>query len=189
MKTEPAMPLFIGDYLQDTMGLTRSEHGSYMLLIMAYWTKGGPLDNDDRCLREIARCPDAEWVRTKGIMERFFEVNNGCWKHKRIDSELQKCRERTRMLAEASAKGVQARRDLGQIPPVQPIVQSSVSPSVQSINARAELERVEARINEIRQQGTLVAGSPMTYTVRQRTELTALKDRKEQLKSTLGFKA
>lgn len=189
MKTEPAMPLFIGDYLQDTLGLTRSEHGSYMLLIMAYWTKGGPLQNDDRYLKEVARCPDGEWARTKGIMEQFFDVSNGFWKHKRIDAELQKCRERSRMLAEASAKGVQARRDLGQIPPVQPTVKPTVSPSVQAINNRAELERVEKRMVEIRNLGSKVAGGQTIYTAPQKAELSALKDRKKQLLDLLGFRA
>lgn len=87
------MPLYIGDYLGDTLGLSRSEHGSYMLLIMAYWKNGGPLQTDDEQLREIAKCPPAEWARTRGLMLRFFKESNGHWTHKRIDEELQKARD------------------------------------------------------------------------------------------------
>lgn len=86
------MPLYIGDYLRDTLGLSRSEHGSYMLLIMAYWTNGKPLEADDQALREIAKCPEIEWSRTRGLMLRFFKEENGFWTHKRIDEELEKSR-------------------------------------------------------------------------------------------------
>ena len=87
------MPLYIGDYLRDTLGLSRSEHGSYLLLIMAYWTNGGPLIDDDPMLREISKCPEIEWGRTKGLMLRFFRAENGHWIHNRIDEELQKTRD------------------------------------------------------------------------------------------------
>lgn len=87
MKTDTWMPLYIGDYLRDTLGLNRAEHGSYMLLIMAYWVNGGPIDDDDNILREIAKCPPEEWMRTRGLMQKFFKVENGKWIHKRIDQE------------------------------------------------------------------------------------------------------
>lgn len=188
MKAEPAMPLTVGDYLQDTMGLTRQEHGSYMLLIMAYWANGGPLKNDDCSLKTIARCPDSEWARTKGIMEQFFDSSNGVWKHKRIDSELEKSKRRTAI----AMMGVQARRESGSLPaqpPVQPSVKPTVSPSVQAINNRAELERVEKRMVEIRNLGSKVAGGQTIYSAPQKAELSALKDRKKQLLEMLGFRA
>lgn len=84
------MPLFIGDYLRATQGLNRSEHGSYLLLIMAYWDNAAPLPADNESLREIAKCPETEWARTKGLMLRFFEERDGYWHHKRIDLELEK---------------------------------------------------------------------------------------------------
>lgn len=181
------MPLTVGDYLQDTMGLTRQEHGSYMLLIMAYWANGGPLPNDDCSLKQISRCPDAEWARTKGIMERFFDVSNGCWKHKRIDEELEKSKKRVAI----AMMGVEARRQTGSLPPKKQPEQSdkpTVSPSVAAINARTELDRVERRIDTVKKQGTQVAGGTMTYTEGQRAELRTLRERKDQLMTALGFK-
>lgn len=42
-KTPVWMPLYIGDYLGDTIGLSNSEHGAYLLSMMAYWRKGESL--------------------------------------------------------------------------------------------------------------------------------------------------
>lgn len=92
MKIDAWMPLYIGDYARDTLHLCREEHGSYLLLIMAYWANGGPLKDDDRSLKAITKCPDHEWARTRGLLSDFFTVKDGYWRHKRIDSELDDAR-------------------------------------------------------------------------------------------------
>ena len=58
------MPLYVADYLADTGHLSAAEHGSYLLLIMHYWSNGG-LPDDDRKLARIARNTNAEWQKTK----------------------------------------------------------------------------------------------------------------------------
>lgn len=93
------MPLYVGDYLSDTMHLTRSEHGAYMLLIMAYWKRGGPLPDDSASLAAITKSSLDEWEGTLSTgVERalnarcrpFFSVHDGFWHHKRIDEELER---------------------------------------------------------------------------------------------------
>jgi len=88
MKTDTWMPFYTGDYLKNTMHLSRAEHGSYVLLILAYWTNGGPLQDDGEAIRNIAKCPEGEWPRTKGLLMRLFTVSGGYWRHNRIDEEL-----------------------------------------------------------------------------------------------------
>lgn len=86
------MPLYIGDYLGDTLSLTRENHGSYLLLIMAYWKNGGPLLAEDESLASIAKCDPVEWQIVKPVLLRFFKEENGFWYHKRVEEELEKSR-------------------------------------------------------------------------------------------------
>jgi uncharacterized protein YdaU (DUF1376 family) len=111
MKPTHWMPLYIGDYLRDTLGLSRSEHGSYLLLIMAYWANGGELPNDDGILREIAKCPETEWMRTRGLLLRFFTVNGNHLSHKRINKELAAASETYAGKVSRAKAGAEARWD------------------------------------------------------------------------------
>lgn len=82
------MPLYIGDYLADTMRLEGPEHGAYLLLIMHYW-RNGPLPNDQRTLAAIARTKRPAWAAMADSVTAFFRLGeDGKWHHKRIDKEL-----------------------------------------------------------------------------------------------------
>jgi uncharacterized protein YdaU (DUF1376 family) len=192
MKPSPEIPLNIGDYLSDTMSLTRAEHGSYILLIMAYWKNGGPIRNDDLILAEIAKCHGDEWPRTKAALSSFFDTSNGTWRHKWIERELLADRMRAQAIAKASAAGVQARRESGQLPPKPsevPSVQSAVQPSVSTgIRLEKELERVESRIEAIRSGAKQVAMG-VVFTPAEKAELARLRARKSELMTRLGFQA
>lgn len=75
------MPLYIGDYLGDTLGLSFAEHGAYFMAMMAYWRKGSALTEKEACgVVGIHRT----------ILERFFTKKGAVWIHKRIDLELEK---------------------------------------------------------------------------------------------------
>lgn len=94
------MPLYIGDYLADTIGMTNREHGAYLLSLMAYWKKGESLTPTE--LRDICG-PDTDRIC------RFYVIEGGRWHHKRVDIELKLARERIEKSHEKAMKMVAAR--------------------------------------------------------------------------------
>lgn len=101
-KSDTWMPLYIGDYLADTMHLSGAEHGAYLLLIIHYW-RTGPLPDDDRKLSAIARTGRKEWDGGIGETVRaFFHAENGLLRHKRVDAEIANTEQ---MTAQRSAAG------------------------------------------------------------------------------------
>lgn len=106
-KTPIWMPLYIGDYLGDTIGMSNSEHGSYLLSMMSYWRKGEsltPVELKDICGKDIDR------------VCRFYVMEGGRWHHKRIDFELAIAENNMKKFQDKAAKMVEARRKLGQLP-------------------------------------------------------------------------
>ncbi|HLJ64142.1 MAG TPA: DUF1376 domain-containing protein [Stellaceae bacterium] len=100
------MPFYIGDYLADTLHLTRDQHGAYILLIFAYWRRGRPLPDDDGQLAAIAKAAPAEWRRgLRAALAPFFRIADGEWHHKRIDFELARAQSVSQARARAGAKG------------------------------------------------------------------------------------
>lgn len=87
-KHDTWMPLYISDYLADTMSLTTEQHGAYMLLIMAAWKDGGSLPNDAGQLAAISKLPLAQWTRHDPILRRFFDITPEHWTHRRVAQEL-----------------------------------------------------------------------------------------------------
>lgn len=80
------MPLYIADYLKDTIHLSAAEHGAYMLLIMRYWQDGG-LPADEKMVARYSRLSPAEWAESRDVLISLFGPN---WSHPRIDEELAK---------------------------------------------------------------------------------------------------
>lgn len=84
------MPLYVADYLADTMALSAEEHGAYMLLLMDYW-RHGPLLDDDKKLAAIARVDRRSWNNSVAATVRaYFSVGeDGRLHQKRMDGERQ----------------------------------------------------------------------------------------------------
>ncbi len=103
------LPLFVADYLADTTHLRRDEDGAYLLLLMAYWRRGGPLPADDDKLARIAKATPSEWKRIKPVMLEFFNEINGLWVSKRADEEISKATARMEAKSKAGRKGAESR--------------------------------------------------------------------------------
>ncbi|XAI95206.1 hypothetical protein [Leptolyngbya phage Lbo-JY16] len=111
VKADVWMPLYIGDYLSDTMHLTTEQHGAYFLLIMAYWKNGGPLPADDSSLAATCRLSDDAWSIAKAVLSRFFTINHeeSLWVHERIDKELSGAAENKQRRVLRAQKAAEAR--------------------------------------------------------------------------------
>lgn len=86
------MPFYIGDYLADTMHLSTTLHGAYVLLIIAYWRMAKPLPADDSTLAAITKMSAKEWARARPTLSGFFIEGDGVWRHKRVEIELDRAR-------------------------------------------------------------------------------------------------
>lgn len=113
------MPLYIGDYLGDTMELDAAQHGAYLLLLMYYW-RNGPLPLDDAKLAQIARTELRVWKKTVGpVVKAFFRERDGRLHQKRADAEIAKAAEahqRSRDTREADADRLRRWRQQRQLP-------------------------------------------------------------------------
>lgn len=108
MKPDTWMPLYPGDYLRDTMHLDAEGHGAYLLLILAYWSNGGPIPANEDWLRNVCRVREASWMRIKGMVLPFFKEEAGTLRHKRVDDELAKAQSITEARSRAGKLGSNA---------------------------------------------------------------------------------
>lgn len=107
---EAYMPLWIADYLADTTRLTYALHGAYLLLLMSYWREAQPLSDNDDELAAIIGAPVKKWRKdVRPRLERFFQIADGLWFHKRVEKELESAIAIRAKKTEAGQKGAQTR--------------------------------------------------------------------------------
>ena len=88
MRADIRMPLYVNDYIANTMHLSAEGHGAYLLLICHY-CRHGYIPDDPKKYTLISRA-SAEVVES--VLEDFFvkDESNAKWTHNPIDVELQK---------------------------------------------------------------------------------------------------
>lgn len=84
MSALPYMPLFVGDYISETMHLGMEEHGCYLMLLMLMWKTGGSLPDDDRMIAHMLRVHTNKWMSLKPRVLSFFEMRDGSICHSRL---------------------------------------------------------------------------------------------------------
>lgn len=95
------MPLYITDFIADTVHLSAAETGAYLCLIMDYWLHDG-LPDDDVRLAQTARLPVKSWREMRPAIQAFFHDG---WRHKRIDAELTKMVDLNILRKKAASRG------------------------------------------------------------------------------------
>jgi uncharacterized protein YdaU (DUF1376 family) len=84
----PWMPLYIGDFIADTMHLNATETGIYIRLLVHCW-KHGSIPRNPRQLALIAHCDTRLWHQYEATVMNFFDVVDASTAHnKRVSSEL-----------------------------------------------------------------------------------------------------
>jgi uncharacterized protein YdaU (DUF1376 family) len=108
MKINAWLPLYVADYLGDTMHLTTLQHGAYLLLMMHHW-RAGDLPDDDRQLAAIARLAPAEWCEIATVIRPFFDAADGHLTQKRLIAEMERARENKAVNSARGRTGAKAR--------------------------------------------------------------------------------
>lgn len=103
------MPLYIGDYLSDTMHLTTEQHGAYLLLLMAYWKNCGPLPVER--LQPIVKLNGSEWKNAQALLKEYFDTESkpGKWVHHRADREIAEACKNREILSSRGLAGAEGR--------------------------------------------------------------------------------
>lgn len=109
------MPLYIGDYLRDTMGLSTREHGIYLLLILHYWVEK-QLTDDMEELMYITKIEEQHRPLLEKVLNKYFKHETGRFFHKRIDEELRRAKNISNRNRENGKKGGRPRKYTGENP-------------------------------------------------------------------------
>lgn len=103
------MPLWVSDFLGDTLDLDAAEIGAYMLLLMAQWQRGGDsLPNDQSKLKRVARC-GRNWPKVWGNLSRYFDVDDAGVYSQRLRLESQNVAAKREVNARNGALGGKAK--------------------------------------------------------------------------------
>jgi uncharacterized protein YdaU (DUF1376 family) len=111
-KPDAWMPLYVADWDADTRHLNCEEDGAYGRLVRHYW-RNGPLPDNDTQLARIVGMDLRRWRKMRPVIAGFFVINEGKWRHKRVDDELVRWAERRQRAIERAAAGGRAKAAKG----------------------------------------------------------------------------
>jgi uncharacterized protein YdaU (DUF1376 family) len=86
-KNPSGMMLWTDAYLADTVHLSTTEHGAYLLLLMAMWRAGGTLPLDEVRLARVCKMRLDQYRRIAPVLMEFFTVEGDRITQKRLKTE------------------------------------------------------------------------------------------------------
>jgi len=102
------MPLWVSDFIGDTMDLDAKDIGAYMLLLMAMWQRGGTIPSDEKTLKRVTRT-GRDFPKIWSRIQRFFGESDGMLVNTRLASEVQKVVTKREVNAQLGALGGRAK--------------------------------------------------------------------------------
>ncbi len=108
MKADIWMPLYVNDYLGDTMDLEAEGHGIYLLLMFNLWKKA-VLPSDMNKLKRMTRTDNEELLLE--ILDDYFELTDKGYVQNRVIEELNKANERKEKASENGKKGGRPKKE------------------------------------------------------------------------------
>lgn len=102
------MPLWVADFVGDTLDLGAKEVGAYMLILMAMWGRDGYLLNDEKKLQRVARC-GRDWPRVWAAISHYFTEDGDQITQRRLLKEMQKVASKRIVSAQHGARGGRAK--------------------------------------------------------------------------------
>lgn len=108
MSKTPFMPLWVSDFMGKTSDLDAKETGAYLLILMALWTRGGTLPDDQKKLQRIARV-GRDWPKVWDAISHYFTIADGEISQQRLSEELHKVNMKREVNSHAGARGGRAK--------------------------------------------------------------------------------
>lgn len=108
MSKVPMMPLWVGDFIADTLELDAQELGAYTLILVTMWKHGGSLPSDSKKLQRVARI-GRNWPKVWASIEQHFDEVDGRITNAKLTEEYTKVRTKLEVNAHNGARGGKAK--------------------------------------------------------------------------------
>lgn len=109
MSEFPVMPLFVSDFLADTLHLDSDQVGAYTLLLCHYWKHRRGPESDLKTVYRLTRLSGrSRAIKITNVLS-YFEVREGRLYHKRMEKMLAEAAEKHKRRVEAGRIGGQAK--------------------------------------------------------------------------------
>jgi uncharacterized protein YdaU (DUF1376 family) len=159
----PAMLLWTDAYMADTSHLTTTEHGAYLLILMAMWRAGGTLPNDEIRIARVARLSLDKWRKIAPSIMEFMSDDGKAITQKRLKLEFEIASSKAQKLADAGRAGGRAKA-LKKLKPTPSDANSDANGTPQAIGCQKPSESLPNQIpdtnNQLRESSLSETASP-----------------------------
>jgi uncharacterized protein YdaU (DUF1376 family) len=133
----------LGDYARDAGYLTLAQHGAYTLLLDWYYANERGIPKD--LVYGICRAStQAEKQAVLRVLNEFFRWDGKLWKHKRVEQEIAKMREKSAKAADAAKRRWDA--DAMRTHSERNAIQEPILPITNTPQRVSGLQRVKVRL-------------------------------------------